>query len=693
MANNKLVDKEVLKKVREKLQQKIEDGIIVAGQALTSKAINPVSEESGTIQETPFINQGTGTANNTTVVDTSPVGKQLEKQGNTIVYNQLVNISSLVSSWLNINKQHFVFQPHSGGYQANIQEFANPIPAGHKILLLLDKHSGSISGTSKIGGYTAATYAYQGYLSLDVPNGISAVSYTATADVTHIRLALEDNTIISEEYDAYVYYIDLTQWFNGKIPSDLSSNPDHFTWYYNGDLSYNVGEFRNCAGRYLECGQGRNVYNPAETYNRVIPNVEYYYYGGSATTITYYDKDQNAISTASVSSGSTFTTPSNCIYINSSVTNNITISEYYTNGEDYDAYYPYVAPVIYDTGTEVLRRIRVPDGDDIVDTKAPDETITANIGTVDMGTLDWNEAGNDETYVRAYVGISDMKELANSMVAGKGLYSVNYPIGIGDSPYGVSTKTYLNYVYVNLKISDIGWDGDSSTFRATVKAYLSGVTLYYELATPTTEQGTAFSENIQIHDYSYMAWKNTDNEYVDIPQGTKLFYPADYVLFTDTLYSYTNGDVGNIVLKGELDVNDPDTLKGSINLTNSLYAIIQENIAGALRHQLAVKASIDFANTNYIDLGNLDWTYSSTYHRFKANVPSDCKFATNNNTSANALCSIYGTCPASSSLASDKCVAIGENASTGLFVYDTGYTNATVFKVAMKGILLAYEKA
>lgn len=532
------------------LKQDIKSGQIVAGQALTSKAINPVSEESGTIQETPFISQGTATANNTSPVDTSPIGKQLEKQGNTIVYNQLVQNGNFENTdgwgteqWTDISfsvvDNEAVIEKTAANVQGIVQQ-SIPAIVEHKYLIQYDAYAD-----------TDNLHAGYGYSSV-----YNSLAFQITTQKKTYSAIITANSTYSYFYiycyDIGTYHIsnvrmhDLTKWFNGNdnIPFDLLSHSEHFSWHYNGDLSYNVGELRNCAGRYLECGQGRNIYNPEETYNRVIPNIEYYYYGGSATTITYYDNNRNIISTESVSSDTTFTTPSNCWYINSSVTSNITISEYYSTGDGYDEYYPYVPPVTYDTGTEVLRRVN-----SVKDTKAPDGTITRNIGTIDLGTVRWNGSNGNFSY-----------ELANNGFIVKGLnlaqiLCAKYPIGTQNDDKTIRSNGGYIAVY------DTTYS-DAQSFETA----MSGVILYYELATPTTEQGTAFSENIQINDYSYQAWKDTSNDYVSIPQGTKLFYPADYVLLVDSLNSYTNGDVTSLAKKSDL-VNKQDKLTQSTDLT------------------------------------------------------------------------------------------------------------------------------
>ena len=81
-----------LKEVEQTLVNNLKNGTLPV-RALTTQQIEPVSEESGTIQSNPFISQGTGTNNNVDSVDTSPVAKQLEKQGYTVANNQLFEIT------------------------------------------------------------------------------------------------------------------------------------------------------------------------------------------------------------------------------------------------------------------------------------------------------------------------------------------------------------------------------------------------------------------------------------------------------------------------------------------------------------------------------------------------------------------------------------------------------------------------
>jgi hypothetical protein len=90
----------------------------------------------------------------------------------------------------------------------------------------------------------------------------------------------------------------------------------------------------------------------------------------------------------------------------------------------------------------------------------------------------------------------------------------------------------------------------SYSTAAAFKTAMSGVYLYYELATPTTEQGTAFAENIPCDDFGSMYWTQTKG----IPQGNEIFYPVDYKASIDTLYNRVEGDMSAIVIDSQLEV-------------------------------------------------------------------------------------------------------------------------------------------
>ena len=567
--------------------QDLLNGTLVPNKALSAIGIQPVSEDSGTAQENPFINQGAGTNNNVESVDTSPVGKNLEKQGNTICYNQFAKElnstnwakASKCSVSFNNGKATLTADENFAGYgQELYTKYSIKVINGHKYLAYLQIDESSDFNTLTVRGYGTNSSIF-GTITKTNPFTI------ITAD------ASDSKTLAIGYYGAYtsgqsftvsnLLLIDLTQWFNGDIPQDLLDNPDHLSWYYNGDLSYNTGELKNAVGRYLQCGQSRNEWDEiaeqgtlnnganesnsgklrSKNYIRVIPNKEYAINNAYIQQVAMYDKDKvfigNVDSFVSKTGYRTFVVASNCQYIRFATSsaypmpynNDITISEYYASGDSYDQYFTYEEPKVYDTGTEVLRRIPVAGGDDIFDTKLPDGTITRRVGYIDLGTLDWVYGGSEgHEGFTSVTAPTNIKLPASSSVLANGFCS-KYQVTSGDKRYLHSIDGCVAVYYVNGRIEF--YSSTMGSDPATFKTSMSGVYLFYELATPTTEQGTPFAENIEINDYSYMLWLDTSNNLVDIPQGVKIFYPADYVNAIDTINNLAKGDMNNLFYKNK----------------------------------------------------------------------------------------------------------------------------------------------
>lgn len=471
------------------------NGTLIPSKSLSTYSIEPVSEESGATQETPFVIQGTGTNNNTDETPTSPVAKQLEKQGNSVVINQKLSVANLPSSQtingLTITKNNNGSLTISGLPTDRVTLYLASQPSlivGHTYLFYNGKSSLSFH-TSNWDINSNATYNY----AIGV---LQSNSGTVLIDIF--------TTVWTTEHTEtfFLKIIDLTQWFNGDIPQDLLNNPDHFSWYYNSSLAYNTGSLENGNGRYLVTtgrnqwdeeweagwltsdGQNSATYTDrirSKNYIRVIPNTKYHYQENTSSNvrrICYYDKNKVFVSYEDYKE-SPFIIPHNCEYIRfatgsnygATYKNDITISLYYETGEEYGKHYPYEEPKVYDTGNEVLRK-----AGSVKDYKTPDGTIHRLVGT------------------RAY---QSEDENDNSVIT-------------------------------------------------------DGTTTYYQLATPTTEQGTPFAENIEVNDYGTMYWLDDNEALVGVPQGCKIFYPADYVLLMDDLNNYTNGSVSNLALKTDL---------------------------------------------------------------------------------------------------------------------------------------------
>ena len=251
-------------------------------------------------------------------------------------------------------------------------------------------------------------------------------------------------------------------------------------------------------------------------------------------------------------------------------------------GEGYGDEHPYQEPSVYDTGTEELLAF---------DKKLPSGVIERNTGEVTFDGSDdenWSSYGGS-TSTRFSISISDIVPSPSTSVVAdikcsrlvtvtKGqIASSEYAISAGDN----NTQAIL--VRINSNIDDV----------TELKSWLSSnpITIQYPLATPTTEQGTSFAENIEIDDYGMMYWLDTDGNLVDIPQGVKVFYPADYVLWLDTAVSTTNGDATDIALKSEI--------------TDSALADRGYNKTSDLSSEIVTKTNIDLSIKRLVKCGNV----------------------------------------------------------------------------------------
>ena len=600
----------------------LENGSLVAAKAEVADNLTPYDEESGEEQTQPFALQGTGCGNGESVVDTGSFAQLKEKQGNSVVVNNIRKASVTGSSadiTISTNAKGNIVVT---GTVADINVSAYPLCdltdltiANHKYLVFFKNKE--------------TTHEYRIYLYTSSGNysaNLGVISQTSIYDISssnagkQFRLAIKRSTVGEVYNDEIELFIcDLTLWFgsNDNIPSYLLAHPESFFNYYRGSLAYNVGTLVNANGQNLKC-IGRNQWDEqwelgsinvttgandvnnncirSKNYIPVLPNTSYFYLVqnyNSYITVVYYDSNKNFIGV--VENGvypkvsgtrNPSTTPSNACYMRFNLTNaygttynhDITISIYYEDESGYNEYYPYEVLTNVDTGTETLRS-----AGSVRDYKTPDGTVHRLVGVIaDLSTLNWAKGAK-----RFYAQLNGAKHYSTSeqqnfitTLNGIEKYVYNTLSDVeGSNEITINTSGELVYYY------------DMSKTVEQLKSAISGKAINYELAEETTEQGTPFNETLQIDDFGSMYYDA--ESYNGVPQGNAIFYPVDYKAMLDSLNNRIDGDVTKLVIQSELKGLYFHTLKTTSDIYINFISSHSEPITNL------VNFFTDFTNNNY----------------------------------------------------------------------------------------------
>ena len=246
----------------------------------------------------------------------------------------------------------------------------------------------------------------------------------------------------------------------------------------------------------------------------------------------------------------------------------------------------------------------------------------------------------------------------------------------GITKYLTVANTYQDVFLVkkgglNHKKISIG-DGSASDFEA---CYVKNV-VFIDL---TASLGTT------IADYIYSLEQNNAGDGV---AWFRQYFPEEY-------YAYDAGSIQS-VCAGARKVYDADNnLVATYPLDSSkeLRGLFQL-VNGKLKAYGDVYANGGSITRKYgiVDLGTLTYTYDSGNTRFgSANFSALAKLPSLNSQVANIICPNYVAVGASSTSSVDKSIGI----STGgkLLIHDSAYTDPAIFKAALSGIYLVYEKA
>lgn len=249
----------------------------------------------------------------------------------------------------------------------------------------------------------------------------------------------------------------------------------------------------------------------SKNYIRILPNTTYFIQAPLAGVACFYDSNKTFISSQKISSASTWTTPSNAMWMKfrmagtygATYKNDICVNLSWSgtrNGE----YEPYVKHSYPLDSTLTLRGIPKADANGQMyydgDTYESNGTVTRKYGIVDLGTLDYErDTSYDNPFFYAIIDdigrVSPIKPKINIFCSEKYLVVDSTSM----NSFGASADNNTICKEIGAARKKILIRDDSYTDAQAFKTAMSGIYLVYELATPTTESADAYI-NPQIVD-------------------------------------------------------------------------------------------------------------------------------------------------------------------------------------------------
>lgn len=507
-------------------------------------------------------------------------GDRLEDKivGGTVAWNQLVNgyiqdgYTQNGLTWHSTEHSVSVSGTVTAAFEYNQVLLSRALTFrrdGRKYLITLSK---PISFDIVVGGYsTKAVAGTNGFIWTDASGGTWAAHLCAiipvdsVVDISNLSLNIIDLTqMFGSTIADYIYSLEQSQagagvaWFKKLFPNDyyaynagellsVEGLQSHDAVGFNQwDEEWGSGTYLNATGvKYDSTSKIRNV-NPIE----VFPNTKYYWSVGSTAhdedSIFCYDENMNFLkrifTVHEATVGLLFTTPQNCRYINFAVNNTtynhdicINLSNPSRNGE-YEPYEKHSYPL---DSSLTLRGIPKLDASNNLyydgDEYTSDGKVKRKYGVVDLGTLDWgmDVIGNANRFEAALPQPAPPRTRTNC-ICPKYTSSTAPTFGnSADKMICTATQVYVR--------------DDSYTDAATFKAAMSGVYLVYELATPTTETATPYTNPQIVSKYGTL-------EYVTnsiVPVGHKTTY-----LTRDIFGGYVDLISGTLVVTHEVTMMD-----------------------------------------------------------------------------------------------------------------------------------------
>ena len=567
----------------------VENGTRVAGKSLTAEQLENVSDESGSTQTSPFNFQATGTDDNTTETPTAPIAKHLELRGNSIAWNQSLD-NTYASIW-NRNRLSQTFSNGVWTFTTTEDSYAfvsayipniGKLIKGHKYLTCgkIRITSGNCSyiklqayntDLQKVENPTANTWYYlSGIWQNTVETGLQTPipnferGYSSTTDIV-----VDSDTFELKE----VMLIDLTL-LGKEYDSVLAFNSDYPLPYY----EYNAGQLISCkCNKLITVGYNQfdgetvdgyidssgnvvpesNASKSSANFIKAIPGQTYTLEVDKTIENKYivqYDGNKNIIEKTSTSTSTQLKANTQYIKI-----------QYKTS--PYDATAKACLHLTWDssrTGDEEyvkkeydLPNVELRSAGTVYDEITPDGTKTTRIGvytfTGSETFIDFSGAGKSLT-----IELSGAKPTSSD----NDIANIKWALGVRVNANSVNNDQPEYTVALNT---------NGRLYIATTKnssqlaSALAGKTIQFELATPTTDTTSTFTENIVVDDFGTMDFVSAFTESASnpiVPQGNQFFYPADYVLLLDDLNNYLDDNeisVSGLALKKELLPKLPST--------------------------------------------------------------------------------------------------------------------------------------